>query len=79
MLQVGGIIAWGASHYVGHSIYSWQLLFLVLGCVTVVWACFIGWWVPDSPMKAKCFSEVIELLCPYNSYLTLSGRETDDD
>ncbi|TVY24177.1 putative transporter [Lachnellula hyalina] len=56
-LMVGGIIAWGASHYVGHSIYSWQLLFLVLGCVTVVWACFIGWWVPDSPMKAKCFSE----------------------
>jgi hypothetical protein len=55
---VGGIIAWGASHYLNHEIYSWQLLFLVLGCVTVAWACFIGWWLPDSPMKAKCFSEV---------------------
>ncbi|OBT82358.1 hypothetical protein VE02_08285 [Pseudogymnoascus sp. 03VT05] len=54
---VGGIIAWGASHYVGHSIYSWQLLFLVLGCVTCGWAVFIGWWLPDSPMKAKCFTE----------------------
>ncbi|KFY91695.1 hypothetical protein V500_04514 [Pseudogymnoascus sp. VKM F-4518 (FW-2643)] len=56
-IAVGGIIAWGASHYVGHSIYSWQLLFLVLGCVTCVWALFIGWWLPDSPMKAKCFTE----------------------
>ena len=56
-LMVGGIIAWGASHYLNHAIYSWQLLFLVLGCVTCVWAVFIGWWLPDSPMKAKCFSE----------------------
>ncbi|OBT92427.2 hypothetical protein VE01_09290 [Pseudogymnoascus verrucosus] len=56
-LMVGGIIAWGASHYVGHSIYSWQLLFLVLGCVTCGWAVFIGWWLPDSPLKAKCFTE----------------------
>lgn len=30
---------------------------MVLGLVTVVWACFIGWWLPDSPMKAKCFDE----------------------
>jgi len=56
-LMVGGIIAWGASHYTHHAIYSWQLLFLVLGCVTCAWALFIGWWLPDSPMKAKCFSE----------------------
>jgi hypothetical protein len=23
----------------------------------MAWACFIGWWLPDSPMKAKCFTE----------------------
>lgn len=56
-LMVGGLIAYGASHYEGHSIKSWQLLFLVLGCATCVWAVFIGWWLPDSPMKAKCFDE----------------------
>lgn len=38
-------------------IYSWQLLFLVLGVATCVWAVFVGWWLPDSPMKAKCFTE----------------------
>jgi MFS family permease len=56
-LKVGGIIAFGTSHYVGHAIKSWQLLFLVLGCCTCAWAIFIGWWLPDSPMKAKCFTE----------------------
>ena len=25
--------------------------------VTCVWAVFIGWWLPDSPIDAKCFSE----------------------
>ncbi|KAJ0298049.1 hypothetical protein COL516b_010200 [Colletotrichum fioriniae] len=54
---IGGIIAWGASHYNGHDIKSWQLLFLVLGVATCAWGLFIGWWLPDSPMAAKCFNE----------------------
>jgi hypothetical protein len=36
---------------------SWQLLFLVLGVATCAWAVFMGWYLPDSPMKAKCWSE----------------------
>lgn len=55
--MVGGLIAYGASHYKGDLMYPWQLLFMVLGIATVVWGCFIGWWLPDSPMKAKCFNE----------------------
>ncbi|KAL4878464.1 major facilitator superfamily domain-containing protein [Aspergillus karnatakaensis] len=56
-LMVGGILAWGTSHYIGHAIKSWQLLFLVLGAATCTWAVFLGWYLPDSPMTAKCFSE----------------------
>ncbi|RYO88592.1 hypothetical protein DL766_007235 [Monosporascus sp. MC13-8B] len=56
-LMVGGIIAWGVSHYEGPAMTSWQLLFLVLGVATCVWGVFIAWWLPDSPMKAKCFDE----------------------
>ncbi|OJJ55365.1 hypothetical protein ASPSYDRAFT_60353 [Aspergillus sydowii CBS 593.65] len=56
-LMVGGVLAWGTSHYIGHHIKSWQLLFLVLGALTCVWAVFLGWYLPDSPMKAKCFTE----------------------
>lgn len=25
--------------------------------MTCVWAVFLGWYLPDSPMKAKCFTE----------------------
>ena len=28
----------------------------LLGCVTVVWGLFVFWWLPDSPMRAKCWS-----------------------
>lgn len=37
--------------------YSWQLLFLVLGLATVVWAFAIAFFLPDNPMRAKCFTE----------------------
>lgn len=56
-LMVGGIIAWGTSHYVGHSIKSWQLLFLVLGCLTCAWGVVLFLILPDSPTKAKCYTE----------------------
>lgn len=56
-LMLGGIIAWGVSHYTDGVIKSWQLLFLALGCLTCAWATFIGWYLPDSPMEAKCFNE----------------------
>ncbi|KAG9792238.1 MFS general substrate transporter, partial [Aureobasidium melanogenum] len=56
-LMCGGLIAFGVSHFNGHAIYSWQLLFLVLGAFTVIWAVCICWILPDSPMKAKCYHE----------------------
>ncbi|GAB7354319.1 hypothetical protein MBLNU459_g4835t1 [Dothideomycetes sp. NU459] len=59
-LMVGGLIAYGVSHYNKSGtgvMYSWQLLFLILGCATVMWSLCIGLFLPDSPMKAKCFTE----------------------
>lgn len=32
-------------------------MFLVLGLATCVWSFFIGAFLPDSPISAKCFSE----------------------
>lgn len=51
------MLAFGVSHYTNGVIKNWQLLFLVLGLATVVWSVVIGLFLPDSPMKAKCFSE----------------------
>ncbi|ROV97438.1 hypothetical protein VMCG_06857 [Cytospora schulzeri] len=56
-LMVGGLIAFGASHYSGALMYSWQLLFFVLGVTTVAWSFCIGIFLPDNPMAADCFSE----------------------
>ncbi|KAJ5708149.1 major facilitator superfamily domain-containing protein [Penicillium malachiteum] len=56
-LMVGGLIAFGTSHYTGGPIENWQLLFLVLGLATCVWSFCIGIFLPDSPMSAKCYTE----------------------
>lgn len=56
-LMLGGLLAYGVSHYNGGTMFSWQLLFLILGVATVVWAAVIGYTLPDNPMSAKCFSE----------------------
>ncbi|RMY21646.1 hypothetical protein D0867_03211 [Hortaea werneckii] len=53
----GGLIAYGTSHCSGNLMYSWQLLFLVLGLATVVWAFAIAFFLPDNPMRAKCFTD----------------------
>lgn len=57
MQQLGGLIAYGVSHFDNGPIYSWQLLFLILGLATVFWAGWIAFLLPDSPMRAKCFTE----------------------
>lgn len=43
-------------------IKNWQALFLAYGSISVVWGLFVLWWMPDSPMKAKCFSEEDKVL-----------------
>ncbi|KAI8719960.1 MFS domain-containing protein [Fusarium sp. LHS14.1] len=55
---VGGLLAYCFSNIPDKSpIHSWQALFITYGCITVLWGVFVLWWMPDSPMKSKCFSE----------------------
>ncbi|KAK1992340.1 major facilitator superfamily transporter [Colletotrichum falcatum] len=55
---VGGLLAFAFSFIPDSSpIKSWQALFMSYGIVTVFWGLFVLWWMPDSPMKARCFSE----------------------
>lgn len=55
--QVGGLIAYGVSHIKDAPVFSWQVLFMVLGLATVLWSIVIACFLPDSPMKAKCYNE----------------------
>jgi hypothetical protein len=36
---------------------SYQALFITYGCFSVLWGVFVFLYMPDSPMRAKCFSE----------------------
>jgi sugar phosphate permease len=55
---VGGLLAYCFS-LIGndHDVKSFQALFMTYGCASVLWGIFVLWWLPDSPMRAKCFSE----------------------
>ncbi|KAJ7576126.1 major facilitator superfamily domain-containing protein [Mycena floridula] len=53
---VGGLIAYGIAHVHHAAIKNWQVLFTLLGCLTVAWSVFVFFWLPDSPMRATCFS-----------------------
>ncbi|KAL0949647.1 hypothetical protein HGRIS_009691 [Hohenbuehelia grisea] len=53
---VGGLIAYGIAHIEGAALKNWQILFTLLGCLTFVWGIFVVWWLPDSPMRATCWS-----------------------
>lgn len=55
---VGGLLAYCFS-LIGndHDVKSFHALFMTYGCASVLWGAFVLWWLPDSPMRAKCFSE----------------------
>ncbi|KAL2432661.1 putative transporter [Exophiala dermatitidis] len=54
---VGGLLAYCFTLIKSGPLKSWQAIFITYGCFSVLWGLFVGWWMPDSPMKAKCFSE----------------------
>ncbi|KAG8691523.1 hypothetical protein FRC11_002113 [Ceratobasidium sp. 423] len=55
--MVGGLMSYGVSHIKNPNIKSWQVLFMMLGIVTVLWGVFIWLYLPDSPMRAKCYND----------------------
>ncbi|KAH8549823.1 major facilitator superfamily domain-containing protein [Umbelopsis sp. PMI_123] len=53
----GGLLAYAFTNITTGPLKSWQWLFLSYGIISVIWALFVTWYLPDSPMRAKCFSE----------------------
>ncbi|KAF8974370.1 major facilitator superfamily domain-containing protein [Flammula alnicola] len=53
---VGGLIAYGIAQVHHATLKNWQILFTLLGCVTFIWGIFVFLWLPDSPIRATCFS-----------------------
>ncbi|EJF56525.1 MFS general substrate transporter [Dichomitus squalens LYAD-421 SS1] len=59
---VGGLLAYGVAHIQNQPLKNWQILFTLLGSLTFAWGIFVGFWLPDSPMRATCFSPEDRLL-----------------
>ncbi|KAL1873991.1 hypothetical protein VTK73DRAFT_642 [Phialemonium thermophilum] len=55
--MVGGLLAYCFSLITTGPLKSWQWLFMSYGIVSVFYGFFVGYWMPDSPMRAKCFTE----------------------
>ena len=54
---VGGLLAYCFSLITSGPLYSWQWLFLTYGIISVLFGIFVTWYMPDSPMRAKCYTE----------------------
>jgi len=60
---VGGVLAYAFTNIPGTSpVKSWQALFMAYGIASVFWGIFVLVWMPDSPMRAKCWSEDKKLM-----------------
>ncbi|PNS18305.1 High-affinity nicotinic acid transporter [Sphaceloma murrayae] len=53
---VGGAVAYGAS-FASSKFASWRIFFLAIGALTVVIGAIVGLLLPDSPVKAKRFTD----------------------
>lgn len=61
--MVGGLLGYGFYHVQSAGgLASFQLMFLVLGLLTSVWAGVALWLLPASPMKARGISEADKIL-----------------
>lgn len=54
---LGGIISFGFQHVHNASLEGWQVMFLVLGLVTMVVGALTFFFIPDTPMKATWLSD----------------------
>lgn len=53
----GGLLAYCFSLITSGPLKWWQWLFLIYGFISVFFGAFVIWFMLDSPMRAKCFSE----------------------
>ncbi|KAF2105502.1 major facilitator superfamily domain-containing protein [Lophiotrema nucula] len=57
---VGGLLAYCftlISKVPNSPLSPWQAIFMTYGIISFFWGIFVLFWLPDSPMRAKCFSE----------------------
>lgn len=54
---LGSLLGYGLGHINSTVLFSYQIIFLFAGLITVVTAFFVFFFLPDSPMEAKFLNE----------------------
>ncbi|KAI9670080.1 MAG: hypothetical protein M1829_004807 [Trizodia sp. TS-e1964] len=54
---IGGLVSYAFQKVDHPQFVGWRIMFVVLGCVTVVIGFLTAWILPDTPMKARFLSE----------------------
>jgi MFS family permease len=60
--MLGSLLAWGLAHIHSDKLYSYQVIFLFCGLLTVCYSALVFIFLPDSPIDAKFFTEHDKLL-----------------
>ncbi|GAA5910428.1 hypothetical protein JCM8208_004474 [Rhodotorula glutinis] len=55
--MLGGIIAWGVTHYQGDGIAHWRIMYILMGGLAYVVGIAVLLWLPDSLASATFLSE----------------------
>lgn len=50
---IGALASFGFQHYTAKTFKSWQILFLLMGLITIVVGACVVIWFPDNPMKSR--------------------------
>ncbi|KFY45749.1 hypothetical protein V494_00795 [Pseudogymnoascus sp. VKM F-4513 (FW-928)] len=54
---IGGLVGYAVGHIKDSVVTPWRLLFIIFGCITIVWGVVLLFWFPDLPGKARFFTE----------------------
>ncbi|OBU00655.1 hypothetical protein VE01_01284 [Pseudogymnoascus verrucosus] len=54
---IGGLVGYAVGHIENSAVTPWRLLFIIFGCITILWGIVLLFWFPDSPGKARFFTE----------------------
>lgn len=73
---VGSLLSFAFQHVHHAAIEAWQIFFLVLGCITVVFGIAVFFILPDNPTSASFLTEEEKLIVLEHIRVNQTGTET---
>jgi len=72
---IGALISFGFQHVNSTKIANWQILFLFMGCLTVLVGIAAFFFLPDSPMEARFLSDGEKIAAIEHVRVNMTGVE----